>query len=363
MESDKMFTYNKDDLKETIHTWVDKSEKINSKFDDILRSSWDKAMEKGVFRYTMDHIETKVLDGPKQYVCQLNVKRATERRTPQKITSLNQPFDPNDFNFTKIKDNEILMSLHNQNAENQSDENDQKEPPERHLVIVNISPIEYGHVLIVPQIDSCIPQVLTEKAIEVGLESVLLSARRSFRLGFNSLCAYASVNHLHFHAYYLEHELLIEYWPAKHITGVLYETKAMPVPGFVFQLHGSTISQLKRVVHKVTQYFQENEIAHSVLILRGVKIGEERSSKQTTVRVYVWPRQKFKGAWLDAFNIAVIEMGGHLPIKDEKSFHSLTESETDKILETAKLPDNEYEKIKADVTKIVFEDDSENGQS
>ncbi len=32
-----------------------------------------------------------------------------------------------------------------------------------------------------------------------------------FRLGFNSLCAYASVNHLHFHAYYLENELLVEH--------------------------------------------------------------------------------------------------------------------------------------------------------
>ena len=34
---------------------------------------------------------------------------------------------------------------------------------------------------------------------------------RGYRLGFNSLCAFASVNHLHYHAYYLEHELVVEH--------------------------------------------------------------------------------------------------------------------------------------------------------
>lgn len=34
--------------------------------------------------------------------------------------------------------------------------------------------------------------------------------KRSFRVGWNGLCALASVNHLHFHAYYLDYQLRIE---------------------------------------------------------------------------------------------------------------------------------------------------------
>ena len=33
---------------------------------------------------------------------------------------------------------------------------------------------------------------------------------RGFRLGFNSLCAYCSVNHLHFHVWYNKHPSYLE---------------------------------------------------------------------------------------------------------------------------------------------------------
>ena len=35
---------------------------------------------------------------------------------------------------------------------------------------------------------------------------------RAFRIGFNSLCAFASVNHLHYHGYYVNRELPCEKW-------------------------------------------------------------------------------------------------------------------------------------------------------
>ena len=34
---------------------------------------------------------------------------------------------------------------------------------------------------------------------------------RGFRVGYNSLCAYASVNHLHLHGWYLNHQIGIEF--------------------------------------------------------------------------------------------------------------------------------------------------------
>lgn len=42
---------------------------------------------------------------------QLNVKRATERRKPQEITIVKQKFDSKQFNFTKIKPEEVLFEL------------------------------------------------------------------------------------------------------------------------------------------------------------------------------------------------------------------------------------------------------------
>ena len=42
---------------------------------------------------------------------QMNLKRGTERRKPEFIDSLNKPYDPNKFNFTKVKPCEILCEL------------------------------------------------------------------------------------------------------------------------------------------------------------------------------------------------------------------------------------------------------------
>ena len=36
---------------------------------------------------------------------------------------------------------------------------DEKCAEERHALVINVSPMEYGHCLLVPQIDSCLPQV------------------------------------------------------------------------------------------------------------------------------------------------------------------------------------------------------------
>ena len=52
-------------------------------------------------------------------VIKLNVKRATERRPPQNITIVNQPFDNKVFNFTKIKKEEILFQIEKSSHEGQ----------------------------------------------------------------------------------------------------------------------------------------------------------------------------------------------------------------------------------------------------
>ncbi|XP_070179713.1 GDP-D-glucose phosphorylase 1-like isoform X2 [Littorina saxatilis] len=356
-------------------------------------------MKAGAFRYDIDHITTRIIPGPKHYVAQLNLLRAKERRKPQDIRSINQPFNPDIFNFTQVGPQELVFNLkrvqsnskssskpspntlqvqkameleHSKEEENGANEiprhsgpsglvaNGLPHPPlqngngkskdDRHALVINVSPMEYGHCLLLPQVDRCLPQIVTETSIKVALEMLLLSKHRGYRLGFNSLCAFASVNHLHFHAFYLEHELVVEYCPVTHLAGDLYEINTMPVPGFGFQLHGSTVEEVSRQVHQVSSYFQEADIAHNLFICRGTVFGETRQSTKTTVRVYIWPRRKFVGTKsAEEFNVASIELGGHLPIRELDGYHSLTEEAVDAIIADSQLPAGDYEKIKKHV--------------
>lgn len=70
------------------------------------------------------------------------------------MTSVRQKFNPDQFNFTKInKEKELVCELHN-------GDNFCKSPlSARDIVIINVSPIDLGHCLLVPQTESCLPQV------------------------------------------------------------------------------------------------------------------------------------------------------------------------------------------------------------
>lgn len=125
-----------------------------------------------------------------------NSKRYSEKR-PSQIqlkSNINLPFDSLKFNFNKINDQEFLLKINDlDNIQNFKD----------NFIIINNSPIEQGHCLIVPSLHSNLNQVLNIDSIKLVVDLILLSSSTNIIIGFNSVQAYASVNHLHMHLYYL----------------------------------------------------------------------------------------------------------------------------------------------------------------
>ena len=81
---------------------------------------------------------------------------------------MHMPFDPATFNFSKVQSNEVLLHFAPARATSAC----------HHRVIVNVSPLEFGHVLLVPEVTSQLPQALTLESIRLGIELLLLSANR-----------------------------------------------------------------------------------------------------------------------------------------------------------------------------------------
>merc|ERR1712118_139120 len=77
--------------------------------------------------------------------------------------------------------------------------------PSPHLVFINVSPIEYGHLLLVPSLTESLPQVVRPQDLNLALHMAAAADNPFFRVGFNSLGAYATINHLHFQGYFLPH--------------------------------------------------------------------------------------------------------------------------------------------------------------
>jgi GDP-D-glucose phosphorylase len=179
--------------------------KKQTNFDYKLLTTWDSYMKSGFFRYSVHNSpNTRIIPGKIGYIAQLQTNRATLRRQPQSMTNLKQMFDSTRFNFSKINEEQELIF--------EIKKTDRELNDGRDLLIINNSPLDVGHCLLVPQVEKCSNQVLTEYSILLALETTLMSGS-NLKLAFNSLCAYASVNHLHWHVYYTQYLLPLQrFW-------------------------------------------------------------------------------------------------------------------------------------------------------
>jgi GDP-L-galactose phosphorylase len=195
-----------------------------SLLDSALLALWDERAERGLFRYDVTACPTRVLPGVWGFVAQLNEGRANLKRpTEFRVDAVVQPFDGGKFNFKKAYAREVLFAFEPRPGGDHARplpgnplaggrapgvpppelQERARAAPSPHLVIINVSPIDYGHVLLVPKALDDLPQLLTPETLRLALQFAQEAANPYLRVGYNSLGAYATINHLHFQAYYL----------------------------------------------------------------------------------------------------------------------------------------------------------------
>ncbi|GFP79100.1 gdp-l-galactose phosphorylase 1 [Phtheirospermum japonicum] len=187
----------------------------------LLLGEWEDRLQRGLFRYDVTACETKVIPGTFGFIAQLNEGRHLKKRpTEFRVDKVLQPFDESKFNFTKVGQEEFLFQFQpSRHIDAQFIPNapiDTDNSPS--FVAINVSPIEYGHVLLIPRILECLPQRIDRESFSLALHMAVEAGDPYFRLGYNSLGAFATINHLHFQAYYLAMPFPVERAPTKRIT-------------------------------------------------------------------------------------------------------------------------------------------------
>ncbi|KAM8861254.1 GDP-D-glucose phosphorylase 1 [Synchiropus picturatus] len=310
--------------------------------------------EKGLFRYTLGDLQTRILPGPHYFVAQLNEKRGIERRKPQAVCNIRQQFDGKLFNFNKIKPDEVILEM--LKSDKGGSEENRETAPCKMVVLVNVSPLEFGHSLFVPHPSLCLPQVLTRFAIQSGIESVLMSSDPGFRMGFNSLGAFASVNHLHLHGYYLDHELYVETVPVTPLLPHIgfYSLSEFPA-GFMFYTESGGVDEVAKAVCQVTDFLVDADVCHNLFLTRGCppyspEQGQVDRSLRSGVRIIVWPKKACFGAKEEsAFNVALCELAGHLPFKNMEEYQRATEDGVLDIIQKFLPPKDEFLKLEQQI--------------
>ncbi|CAG5053919.1 unnamed protein product [Parnassius apollo] len=284
-------------------------------FLNIYKIKWDEIHNKSdVFRYRIDNLRERIVDG--KYLLQLNPHRSTKRRAPEQIHDICQPFDKNKFNFTKVSRDEIIFTF----TENDDEENE-------HALLVNVSPISRYHSLLCPLLKRCLPQILTADSLQLAIDIIFLSEDRDLRIGFNSLCGLASVNHLHYHLFIENNVLPVETVKCNHIKGPVYSlSNDYPVPAFCFEVTPQSVNP-SGIIFRLIEVLLNKSIAHNIFITHGQRVTGD-SNREDIVRVIIWPRKSSSGTkQLSHFNVAVCELSGWFPIYDEDIFEYIQTEE------------------------------------
>lgn len=325
---------------------------------------------------------TRYLPGKYELFVQENRLRYTQKRPSElQITSLVLPFDMNKFNFTKIHKNEILFRMVKRETNLKEDlPTITNVTNKEDLVIINNSPIEYGHVLILPDINQHSNQVLTKYAINLALDVCYLTSSNEILIGFNSLNAYASVNHMHLQLYYLDHNKVLKQRlidnpglrsmsiqnlkTADRLAKNLWFASDHFFPAFVLQL--CDFKERCDFVDKlfsITNYLTQNEIAHNVDIVKANPFTNSdnfKSIESDTVRAFIFARvssQELPDYNLNERKIgfAMCEFAGHFMVQSNEDFDELTEDWVIRAVEIVKLSEQKMSKIKHDLIKMFDE--------
>jgi GDP-L-galactose phosphorylase len=323
--------------------------------NSLLLAQWEDRVARGLFRYDVTACETKVIPGELGFVAQLNEGRHLKKRpTEFRVDCVLQPFDSAKFNFTKVGQEEVLFRFESGGGDDSyflanapSTESDHVP----NVVAINVSPIEYGHVLLIPRVLDRLPQRIDHESFVLALHMAAEAASPYFRLGYNSLGAFATINHLHFQAYYLSVPFPVEKAPTKKIplaksvlkSGVkVSKLRNFPVRGLVFE-RGNTLKDLADVVTNACIWLQDNNVPFNVLI------------SDSGRRIFLFPqcyaeKQALGEVSQDLLdtqvNPAVWEISGHIVLKRRTDFEEASEVSAWRLLAEVSLSEERFEEVK-----------------
>jgi len=325
-------------------------------FINLLLGQWEDRMTQGLFRYDVTACETKVIPGNLGFVAQLNEGRHLKKRpTEFRVDRVLQPFDSAKFNFTKVGQEEVLFQFENGGADDsyflQSAPTTVADSAPN-VVAINVSPIEYGHVLLIPRVLDHLPQRIDQESFLLALHMAAEAASPYFRLGYNSLGAFATINHLHFQAYYLTVPFPVEKAATQRISlaeggkksGVkVSKLMNYPVRGLVFE-EGNTLNDLADVVSSACVWLQDNNVPYNVLI------------SDSGRRIFLFPQcyaekqalGEVSQELLDTqVNPAVWEISGHIVLKRREDYEEASETSAWRLLAEVSLSEARFEEVKA----------------
>eukprot|EP00039_Didymoeca_costata_P010676 m.144431 g.144431 ORF g.144431 m.144431 type:complete len:273 (+) comp14922_c0_seq1:58-876(+) len=197
-----------------IKTWILTQDEIYNDnlgflvMESLVMEVWNLASQRGLIAIGLDGYKQKSIPpsgmSPHGFLMSLNSGRKKKRK-PLKSTEkvgLNKPFNKSSFHFGKVDKGEILFKLQVEGPKGFRIPKSsflctqRSYSKDSHYVLINRYPLGPYSGLLTPYLYEFRNQRLTIDALMIGIS--FAKGLSHIRVGFNSLGAGASVNHLHF---------------------------------------------------------------------------------------------------------------------------------------------------------------------
>ncbi|PQM37363.1 GDP-L-galactose phosphorylase 1 [Prunus yedoensis var. nudiflora] len=269
-------------------------EEEQSVLDSILLAQWEDRMWKGLFRYDVTTSEIKVIGGRRKFIAQFN-------------EGWSRDFKP-----------ELVLSA--------------AVPDCGLLITINSSPVEYGHVFLVPHSSNILHQFLDARSLELVLRVAVEVNNCSFRLFYDYS---PSASHIYFQACYLQIPLPVEFMPLDTFFGDGQEGMHIssvtdyPIKTLVFE--SNHLNMMMEVLAEICSCLQEKLIPYNLLI----------SDHGKRIFLFFQLQTSKNSCTLSAW-----ECGGYFVVKSRSEFDQATEQALLKQLTTVSLDDEGFQGVK-----------------
>lgn len=310
-------------------------EEGQSLVDALLLSQWEERSWKGQLTYDVTTCETKIIWGGRKLIAQLNEKWNANFLAEFENIIL-QPLGPSKQSHMKILREHLLFCIANGGKEGSELIPSAVLPKDGTFIMVNVNPVEYGHIFLVPYDISQKPKFPDKKMLYLISQFAKEINTSSFRVFFDH-SASTHTDHIYFQACYFANPLPVEHLPIASVYGCKnkegvnisefadYPLKALLFTSQNLELLVGLVAEICSTLH------HDDNVVFNLLVSDCAK------------KVFLFPQVHLPAA---GSHLSTWECGGYFVYNARSEFDSASEAELSKRLAAASLDDEGFQSLK-----------------
>ncbi|XVE89388.1 hypothetical protein DITRI_Ditri19aG0197700 [Diplodiscus trichospermus] len=288
-------------------------------------------MREGCFRYDVTTSEIKVIAGKMKFLSQLNEGQITDHLAKSEGNTVHER-DPFVFDCMK-RPEELLFCLASCKKAKAELIPVASLPKSAVLVIINVTPIEYGHVYLVPCTSNRLYQLLDARLVEIVTRVAAEINNQSFRVFYD--CYRPNCSDVYFQAFYFPDPLPVEFRPVDtffsggkrgiHVCSVI----DYPIKTISFETT-LNLKMMAAAVSEICSHLEEKNVQYNLMISDSGK------------KIFLFLQRSCAASHA----ISAWECGGYFLFRNRYEFDEVTEDAMLKRLSSFSLDDNDFEAMK-----------------